>query len=238
MRSRPPNPKQPKLNLPNPASYEVGYGKPPAQNKFKPGESGNPRGRPRGAKNRQSRVFENGLKNIILQEAYRKVTVKDGEKNITIPIAQVMVRALAISGAKGDTRSVKLPIDMVQKTEHENEARILDNQSAVVNYKLGWQREFELCKKQGRACPELLLHPDDVSCDEVTGHIHTQGPKKKEDIPVWKELKKRKQDSDHELRIFKRDLQREDDPEIRLMIESDMAHEEKIQRILSWIISN
>ena len=34
------------------SSYEVGYGKPPAKNRFKPGQSGNPKGRPRGAKNR------------------------------------------------------------------------------------------------------------------------------------------------------------------------------------------
>ena len=27
--------------------YEIGYGKPPKQTRFKPGQSGNPRGRPK-----------------------------------------------------------------------------------------------------------------------------------------------------------------------------------------------
>src|SRR5690242_19430483 len=32
-------------------SYRVGYGKPPPQLRFRPGDSGNPRGRPKGIKN-------------------------------------------------------------------------------------------------------------------------------------------------------------------------------------------
>jgi hypothetical protein len=31
--------------------YEVGYAKPPRENRFRKGRSGNPRGRPRGSKN-------------------------------------------------------------------------------------------------------------------------------------------------------------------------------------------
>src|SRR5687768_11632888 len=32
-------------------SYEIGYGKPPVTSQFRPGQSGNPKGRPRGSKN-------------------------------------------------------------------------------------------------------------------------------------------------------------------------------------------
>ena len=32
------------------AGYEVGYGKPPQHSRFKPGQSGNPKGRPKSAK--------------------------------------------------------------------------------------------------------------------------------------------------------------------------------------------
>ena len=35
-------------------SYKIGYGKPPVKTRWKPGHSGNPKGRPRGARNRLS----------------------------------------------------------------------------------------------------------------------------------------------------------------------------------------
>ena len=37
---------------------DVGYGKPPRSRRFKPGQSGNPKGRPKGAKNRDTILRE------------------------------------------------------------------------------------------------------------------------------------------------------------------------------------
>jgi len=35
------------------AGYETGYGKPPKAHQWKPGESGNPKGRPKGSRNKR-----------------------------------------------------------------------------------------------------------------------------------------------------------------------------------------
>lgn len=56
-----------------PERYEVGYGKPPSATRFKPGQSGNPHGRPKGSKNIQPPIGENTLQDIILKEAYRPI---------------------------------------------------------------------------------------------------------------------------------------------------------------------
>lgn len=49
--------------------YEVGYGKPPEDTRFRKGQSGNPRGRPKGAKNKLPALNEERMKTIILEEA-------------------------------------------------------------------------------------------------------------------------------------------------------------------------
>ena len=55
------------------ALYVLGYGKPPEHTRFRPGSSGNPRGRPKGSKNKSKlpALSEERLKSILLEEAYR-----------------------------------------------------------------------------------------------------------------------------------------------------------------------
>ena len=82
------------------AGYEVGYGKPPMETRFKKGQSGNPRGRPKGAKNKRPGLHEERLKDIILDEAYRGIAVREGERMVTIPMAQAIIRSMAVNAAK------------------------------------------------------------------------------------------------------------------------------------------
>ncbi|MEH6726420.1 MAG: DUF5681 domain-containing protein [Hyphomicrobiales bacterium] len=55
--------------MPDNADYEVGYAKPPQSSRFKPSMSGNPKGRPKGARNKLPALNEERLKTIILEEA-------------------------------------------------------------------------------------------------------------------------------------------------------------------------
>ncbi len=57
--------------------YEVGYAKPPEGSKFRKGVSGNPRGRPKGSKNKLPALHEERMKAIILEEAYRRCCQKN-----------------------------------------------------------------------------------------------------------------------------------------------------------------
>ena len=91
-------------------AFARGYGKPPAHSRFTPGQSGNPKGRPKGARNRAAAPGhqENRLQSIILDEAYRGVPVNDGKRQVTIPMAQAVVRSLAVNAAKGSQRAQRL----------------------------------------------------------------------------------------------------------------------------------
>lgn len=60
--------------------FEVGYCKPPQANRFKPGKSGNPRGRPRGSRSRGSKGANyEEMKWMALQEAARSIQIRDGD---------------------------------------------------------------------------------------------------------------------------------------------------------------
>src|SRR6202040_1149980 len=89
----------------DPPPYEVGYRKPPAASQFKPGRSGNPKGRPKGARNKRPALNEQRLKTIAIDEAYRTIKVSEGKRQITIAMAQAIRRPLAVTTARGQHRS-------------------------------------------------------------------------------------------------------------------------------------
>ena len=80
----------------NGATYDVGYCKPPAHTRFKPGQSGNPTGRPKGSENLKT-LFERVLK--------EQISLQDGNVTKKITKAEAVIRRVVIDALKGDSRS-------------------------------------------------------------------------------------------------------------------------------------
>jgi len=91
-------------------TYEVGYGRPPALTQFKPGQSGNPRGRPKGSKNVASlatRVFS------------RPITVTQDGRTRKVTVAEAIFIKIASRALSGDTSSQRLVTHLLQAAEAE-----------------------------------------------------------------------------------------------------------------------
>ncbi|WP_291158432.1 DUF5681 domain-containing protein [Hyphomicrobium sp.] len=81
------------------SKYRVGYGKPPKHSRFKPGQSGNPKGRPKGAP---------GFKAELEKELRQLITVTEGGRTRKLSKQLAMIKALCAKALKGDVRSVQL----------------------------------------------------------------------------------------------------------------------------------
>ena len=78
-----------------PNDEKVGYRKPPEHSRFKKGRSGNPSGRPKGAKH---------LKTDLIEELAEQVVVREGEHPMKITKQRAIVKRLIAETVKGDPR--------------------------------------------------------------------------------------------------------------------------------------
>ena len=104
-----------RLPIDRPSDYEVGYARPPDAARFKQGQSGNPKGRPKGSRNEPPSMNEERLKDIVMAEACRGNKVNDGDRQVAIPMAQAVIRSMALDAAKGQHRSQRLFAELVHR---------------------------------------------------------------------------------------------------------------------------
>jgi hypothetical protein len=86
--------------------YKAGYAKPPKHTQFKAGKSGNPRGRPKGAKN---------LKTDLLEELGEKILIHEGEQARRISKQRAVVKTLVTRTLKGDGRAANSLLSMMMR---------------------------------------------------------------------------------------------------------------------------
>jgi hypothetical protein len=77
--------------------YRVGYACPPKQHQFRPGQSGNPAGRPKGARN---------IKTELVEELSELVTVEDGNKIVEVSKSRAVIKTLLRLAIAGDARAI------------------------------------------------------------------------------------------------------------------------------------
>jgi hypothetical protein len=106
--------------------YEVGYGRPPTETRFRKGVTGNPGGRPRG-------MTAGRAKKLALQEAYRLITVREGDEVRTLPTIQAVMRSQARSAAKGNGHAQRHFIDRIQAIEEALQAATAQTESTQLS---------------------------------------------------------------------------------------------------------
>ena len=88
--------------------YRVGYGKPPLATRFRKGMSGNPRGRPRGARN---------LATVVAAALGERVTINENGRRRRISKFEAAIKQLVNRAASGEARATQLLLALVQAGE-------------------------------------------------------------------------------------------------------------------------
>ena len=160
------------------------YRNPPIEHRFRKGVSGNIKGRPRKKRafvstkvDGQPGVgFEDRIKSLAIEEAYRLITIREGDRVERIPVIQAILRKVAVAAANGNTRAQQNYLNLLIGAEADRRVATMEILKAAVDYKDRWYHIFAERARTGTTGPEPVPHPDDVLIDYETGNIRIDGP--------------------------------------------------------------
>ena len=112
---------------------DVGYGKPPKANQFRPGKSGNPKGRPKGAKSRE----------LILRELLdSKITMRHDGKIRRITVIEGIFHKVVEDSLKGNIKSATFLLNQLAAIASNagDESEISRDDKAVLD---AYLRDFQ-----------------------------------------------------------------------------------------------
>jgi len=120
--------------------------------------------------------FEERIKSLAIQEAYRLIPVREGDRVEKIPVIQAILRKVAVNAANGNTRAQLILLGYVISFEADRSAAASELLKTAVEYKEKWASIFAECDRRDIDRPQPLPHPDDVVIDYKTGDVRVQGP--------------------------------------------------------------
>jgi hypothetical protein len=97
--------------------YTVGYKRPPEHTRFKPGQSGNLKGRPRG-------LDEEAIFNKLMKER-----IPIGQTGGKVVLMEALLRRLFFQAIKGDPRSLRMSLEEIRRYQ----SRSKDDGNSVVD---------------------------------------------------------------------------------------------------------
>jgi hypothetical protein len=100
--------------------YKVGNKSPPRHTQFKPGESGNPNGRPKGKRN---------FKTELLAELEESTSVRENGRDITVSKQRAVIKSLVSNAMKGDVRAATALSALVERMVDNDENSAIDDLS-------------------------------------------------------------------------------------------------------------
>jgi hypothetical protein len=140
-----------------PDGYKVENKRPPRHSQFRPGQSGNPKGRPPKSRN---------LKNDLLDELSERIRIREGDRHRRVSKQQALLKALVNRGLGGDVRAIASVFGMVARliydTTSEAEQALEASDTAIIEDFIARR----LASQSSRKGPAASSHGDQENINE------------------------------------------------------------------------
>ena len=135
---------------------------PPADTRFRPGQSGNPKGRPRKAASAMPPVSEIGLLSAALEFSKLPMTITESGERKEVTMAQALVRNMGKLAFAGSAYANYRLNEMIEAAQTREALELQQRRALWLEYKIACAQEDELARLRGAKPPKHLPHPDDV----------------------------------------------------------------------------
>ncbi len=101
--------------------YEVGYGRPPKATRFKKGQSGNPKGRPKKSRN---------FRTLLREELDKLITVREGNIEKRLSKREAMAKRIVQDAVGGDVRQQQFVAKIDEGADEPEPFRLTEDDEA------------------------------------------------------------------------------------------------------------
>ena len=122
---------------------------------------------------------------MLLEEAYRTISVREGDQIVELPVIKAVFRSLGVSAMKGNRLAQATMAELVRSIEEEDRLLRSSLFETACEYKIGWQQAFEHARKNGLPEPDVVPHPDDIVLDMRRAEVRYEGPMTPEEKKKW-----------------------------------------------------
>jgi hypothetical protein len=158
-----------------PKPYPQHRANPPEKFRFKPGQSGNPKGRPKKQPAPKLDPLQQAFQDALIEESARPVTVNEGGKQITLPAHQAVLRAAHVAAIKGSAQAQRTLLQAYFEVERRAQAAHAASFGKAIELKILLEGELQKWVAAGRREEDIPFHPSDIEINyqtlEVLSHL-------------------------------------------------------------------